>query len=353
MCIPGNLPEVAKGKAAAMLSKAGASGKQIFGQCFGSSQIKLKHLVPKQVTLGTNDYAHIGIVGGMGTLAGIELHKSIMDKAYVDLEARGKPMTDQNLPKTSLLSAAPEIQDRTAYINAHGVANMSPEEKSIALQEPRNDNALFGILATINNLRTLGAKVYVVPCNTAHAWSDFYKKAAGDMAHVHIVDAALNSALKNDAIKAKVDNGEAVRIGLLATTGTVKNRIYHDRLEKLKKEDTRLANFEFVTPSEDVQEGLVMMGIYDGMVGVKANNLDDSKVLMELAAKKLLAEADEAGTPIDALSLSCTEIPIVLKEGDITTAEGGIVPMIDASDALAQAALEKSRQIRDAEKAAN
>ena len=301
--------------------------------------------MPKKVELGKNDYAYIGIVGGMGTLAGIELHKSIMDKAYEDLEARGQPKTDQNLPRTVLLSNAPRIQDRTAYINKYGVANMSPADKAKTLQAPRKDNPLYGILNSIKDLRKLGVQVYVVPCNTAHAWAGFYKQEAKGMVHVHIVDAALKEALKKNSIKAKVDNGEPVRIGLLATTGTVKNRIYHDRLEMLKKEDSRFENFEFVTPSDAVQEDLVMKGIYDPQEGVKANNLEGGHRLLKEGAEKLLAEAEADGKPIDALSLSCTEIPLVLKEGDVKAADGTNVPMIDASDALAQGALDKAREI--------
>lgn len=65
-----------------------------------------------------------------------------------------------------------------------------------------------------------------------------------------------------------------------------------------------------------------MQGIYQ----IKAGNLDQAKTLLDEAAANLQARG------VDAVILGCTEIPIVIEEGD------GVV---DATRALADACVRR------------
>jgi aspartate/glutamate racemase len=168
------------------------------------------------------------------------------------------------------------------------------------------------------------------------------------MHFVHIVDAALNQALKHPDIQGKLASGTRIRIGLLATKGTVQMGLYQNRLEELKKSNPKLANFEIVVPSENIQENYITKGIYDPELGVKANNLEAGGSLIKEGARQFIADAAAENKPIDMVALACTELPLVVKEGDIRLnggADGASMPIIDASDALAAEVLAKSIEL--------
>lgn len=309
---------------------------------------ELANLMPNKVELASNNFAPIGIAGGMGMLAGIELNKAVMDKAYAYLDQSGLPKLDQSLPPIMLASRSPEIGDRTAYINNFAVAQMSEEKRAQVLQYRVPSNPLYGILQSIKLLRESGAKVYAVPCNTAHNWAPFFEREGQGMHFVHIVDAALNQALKHPDIQGKLASGTRIRIGLLATKGTVQMGLYQNRLEELKKSNPKLANFEIVVPSENIQENYITKGIYDPELGVKANNLEAGGSLIKEGARQFIADAAAENKPIDMVALACTELPLVVKEGDIRLnggADGASMPIIDASDALAAEVLAKSIEL--------
>jgi aspartate/glutamate racemase len=203
-------------------------------------------------------------------------------------------------------------------------------------------------LQSIKLLRESGAKVYAVPCNTAHNWAPFFEREGQGMHFVHIVDAALNQALKHPDIQGKLASGTRIRIGLLATKGTVQMGLYQNRLEELKKSNPKLANFEIVVPSENIQENYITKGIYDPELGVKANNLEAGGSLIKEGARQFIADAAAENKPIDMVALACTELPLVVKEGDIRLnggADGASMPIIDASDALAAEVLAKSIEL--------
>jgi aspartate racemase len=241
--------------------------------------------------------AVIGVLGGMGpAAANMFLDKTISLKT----DAR----SDQEHARV-LLDQATDVPDRTAAIAAGSKAPVKP---------------------MVNSLKRLdkgGADIVAITCNTAHKFHDdllaAVEKYGLKLELLHIVDATMKELF--------AQKPGAKRVGLLATTGTVGQRIYQERAEKLGH-----GNIEWVAPNEEFQNR-VMDGIYKG---VKAGD-------SELGKRELLAAAEhlkEQG--VDAMLLACTEIPLVLKTGDTKTEAGENIPMIDTLEALAKAALQRA-----------
>jgi aspartate racemase len=241
--------------------------------------------------------AVIGVLGGMGPAAA----NMFLDKT-ISLKTNAR--SDQEHARV-LLDQATDVPDRTAAIEAGSKAPVKP---------------------MVNSLKRLdkgGADIVAITCNTAHKFHDdllaAVEKYGLKLELLHIVDATMKELF--------AQKPHAKRVGLLATTGTVGQRIYQERAEKLGH-----GNIEWVAPNEEFQKR-VMDGIYKG---VKAGD-------SELGKRELLAAAEhlkEQG--VDAMLLACTEIPLVLKTGDTKTEAGENIPMIDTLEALAKAALERA-----------
>jgi aspartate racemase len=236
----------------------------------------------------------IGVIGGMGPAAAMQF------SSYM-VKFNERATTDQqHVPM--LLDQATDIPDRTGAILNRG-RDPAPE-----------------IVASLKRLGRAGADEVVMTCNTAHHFFPQLQEAITlDRLHVnpiHIVDATMK-LLDQQAPGAK-------KIGLLATTGTVQTRIYQDRAED------RI----WMVPDAVTQDGDVMHGIYQG---VKAGNNEMGKERLLRAAQKLANEG------ADAILLACTEIPLVLKTGDIKNRAGDIVPLIDTLEAQAREAIARSR----------
>ena len=122
-----------------------------------------------------------------------------------------------------------------------------------------------------------------------------------------------------DEIKEKF--GDAARIGLMATTGTVKTGIYSNKAEEM--------GMPLFVPSSERQED-VMSAIY-GPEGAKAGKTDG------ICREELMRTAEELVREYDCnvLILGCTELPLILHEGDLPCA-GKTVFVIDPTSALAR-----------------
>jgi aspartate racemase len=108
------------------------------------------------------------------------------------------------------------------------------------------------------------------------------------------------------------------RIGLLATTGTIRARLFHEAL--------RRSRIDVLVPSDEGQQE-VMTAIYAVKSG---GGTGEPRKLVRKAAESLVAEGAEA------IVAGCTEIPLVLADGDLS------VPVIDTLSALAVAAIRKA-----------
>lgn len=241
--------------------------------------------------------AVIGVMGGMGPAASNQFGHQL-----IDLKTGAK--ADQQHARV-LLDQATDIPDRTGAILSGGPSPVKNMEQSL------------------KRLDAGGADLVAVTCNTAHHFFDDMQRAIDKfglkLSMLHIVDATMKEL--------EAQKPGARRIGLLATSGTLDSKIYENRAAQNGQAK------EWVYPDADTQKGAVMAGIYDG---VKAGKEDLGRELLLSAAKELQAKG------VDAILLACTEIPLVLKTGDIKGADGKDMPLIDTLGSLAKEALARA-----------
>ncbi len=237
----------------------------------------------------------IGIVGGVGPMAGIDLNTKIFELSPMPI--------DQNYLNVLLFTLPYLIPDRTDF-----------------LLGKIDQNPAFGITNVLIRLSNAGADVACVPCNTAHSpkiWEvikENLKKKKCTIQLINMIDAVVGDVLKNNSVFKKV--------GILATTGTVKTNIYGEAFY--------LKNIEYIYPDDHEQEK-VHDAIYNLEYGVKAQSVNISKI----ARTKIYNAIDhliKKGANI--IVLGCTELPLVVKEKKYQK-----VAIIDSSLVLARAAI--------------
>ncbi len=225
----------------------------------------------------------IGILGGMGPEATIDLFYKIIKFTPAEKDQDHLRIIIDNNPK---------IPDRTAAILGKG------EDPLPALRE------------SARNLEKAGADFIVIPCNTAHYFLSSIQKNVKIPVLNMIEEAASETQQRIPQIK---------KVGLLASIGTYKTEIYHQQFKKF--------NIEVIYPNEKDKEE-VMKAIY----AVKAGDLSDEvKGNILKIVQKLIDKGAEA------IIAGCTEIPLILKEGDVS------VPLIDPTQILAKVAIQKAR----------
>jgi aspartate racemase len=232
----------------------------------------------------------LGVLGGMGPLASAQfmLRLTMLTPASKDQD---------HIP--AVLWSDPRVPDRGDAMR-HGGADPLP-----------------WLLRGIEGLKRAGCGAIVVPCNTAHAWYDPMREAAG-LPMPHIVDAAAD-----DLGRIGIRPG---RIGLMGTATTLRSRLYQQRLERL--------GWECILPTDAQMERQVSPAI----ALVKANQVSD--------AYEPLAEVvnDLADRGASAVVLGCTEIPLGIQAGPSTRLK---VPVVDTIDALARAAITWAKSSAD------
>lgn len=207
----------------------------------------------------------LGLIGGLGPAATVDL----FDKIVKATPAK----TDQEHFKL-VIEENPQIPDRTA-----------------CLLEGKTDPTL-ALYHAAKRLEEDGCDAIIIPCNTAHAFLPYMKRSL----HVPFVDMQ-QTALEDIAARFKEP-----RIGLLATSGTVKTGIYSRKAEAM--------GLPLFVPDAENQK-LVMSAIY-GPKGAKAG-FTDGVCRDELlrAAEYLVREHS-----CNVLILGCTELPLILDETD-------------------------------------
>jgi aspartate racemase len=225
----------------------------------------------------------IGILGGMGPEATIDLFYKIIKFTPAEKDQEHLRIIINNNPK---------IPDRTAAILGKG------EDPLPALQE------------TAQNLEKAGADFIVIPCNTAH----YFLSSIQESVNIPVLN-----MIEETAKETKKRIPQIKKVGLLASIGVYKSEIYHQHFKKF--------NIEVTSPEEKDKEK-IMKVIYTIKAGdlskrVKKNILKITQKLVDKGAEAIIA--------------GCTEIPLILKEGDVS------VPLIDPTQILARIAVQKAR----------
>jgi aspartate racemase len=216
----------------------------------------------------------IGVLGGCGPYAGLQLVKNIFDETLAG--------TDQEHIPVYLSSISPDITDRTQFLVKKDV-----------------DNPAYAIAGLIRQLEKAGADVVSIACNTSHAAAiyDVIEKELQQMSSrvklLHIVDETVRYLKENYPY---VDT-----VGILCSNGTYKTRLYESRL--------RDEGFTVVRPPETFQHNYIHQCVYDEIFGIKAQSAPVTSQAQECISKALSYFAKhQAG----AVILGCTEFSLAI-----------------------------------------
>lgn len=207
----------------------------------------------------------VGILGGLGPLAGATFLRV--------LTLLTPAASDQEQLDAVLLSHS-TTPDRTARIKDASAPDPAPV-----------------LLADAQRLEALGVDLVAVPCNSAHP----FLRRIGDQVTVpmvDIVDVTAQAAVEH--VRAG-EQGDQLKIGVLATDGTRAAGLYRDALRRLGAEPV---------DTTDAEQREVMRIIYDQ---VKAGQPTDLSALERLTAAMI-----ERGCA--AVVLGCTELSVAYDE---------------------------------------
>ncbi|MDQ2625339.1 MAG: amino acid racemase [Actinomycetota bacterium] len=233
----------------------------------------------------------VGVIGGVGPLA----TAYFLDK-IVRLTAAER---DQDHVDLVVFNHA-SIPDRTDFVVGRSLENPGP----VMADDARR-------------LEAFGSDFLVLPCNTAHTFTDEIQRA---------VEIPLLSIVGETIDEARRRVPGLARAGVLATTGTVRSGVYHRALEE--------RGIEPVAPAGGDQDA-VMTIIYDQ---VKAGRPVDLEALRSVVAR-LVADGAEV------VLLGCTELSVVAQDAGLLAD-----PLyVDSLDVLARVTIERAgRRVRTA-----
>ncbi len=244
----------------------------------------------------------IGIVGGVGPFAGLDLAAKVFDQTAARRDQEHLPVALLSLPHT--------IADRTAYLLGE-VA----------------ENPACALADVIRKLETLGATAVGIPCNTAHA-PRIFDVLLAELARTGSRVRLLHMIRETARFLAETLPG-VQRVGVLSTTGTARAGIYPTVLATL--------GITALAPADDVQ-ARVQAAIYDETYGIKAQS---SPVTGRARAELLAAAGHLAAQGAEAVILGCTEIPLALPGRTLLSLPASL-PAVDPTLVLARALIRET-----------
>lgn len=235
----------------------------------------------------------IGIVGGVGPYAGLDLQRKLLDQTIAGRD-------QDHLPVIAVSWPGP-IADRTEFLLGR-VA----------------DNPAYPMLEQLRLLAAAGATVAGIPCNTAHAPAIFDVIRAGvdeferPLRLLHMIEeTAAHLAERYPMLKT---------VGVLSTTGTWRTRLYPGLLEP--------RGYHVIAPDEAAQVELIHPAIYDPAYGIKATGTATARARADLETGITGLRARGA----EAIVLGCTELPLAFARHTFAG-----LPLIDPALVLARA----------------
>ena len=215
----------------------------------------------------------IGILGGMGTQAGLDFCNKLA------IQYRGK--IDQDYPlfflyNKSNIPGRPESIGKTTGELSNRFENITSKKKY--------EKVLKSLVDGCKKLEKANCKFIVIPCNTAHYWYEDLKKKI-KIPIINMPKEVFNHTKK----KCKKNS----KIGLLATEGTLKTKVYDKIFDK---------SYELFFPNEKLQRQNVNKAIKD----VKMGNVKKAATEIQPAINYLIKKKCKK------IILGCTELPIAI-----------------------------------------
>jgi aspartate racemase len=215
----------------------------------------------------------IGILGGMGTQAGLDFCNKLA------MLNRGK--IDQEYPLFILYNKS-DIPGRPESIGAHTnkLSTAPRKQKNIV----KYNKVLKSVLDGCRSLEKSGCKFIVIPCNTAHYWyEDLQRK----------IKIPIINMPKEVFLHTKKKCKKNSKIGLLATEGTLKTGVYNKFFDK---------DFELVEPKKTLQ----LSSVNKAIKFVKMGKIKDAEKAIKSAVNYLIK------MKCKKIILGCTELPIAI-----------------------------------------
>ncbi len=242
----------------------------------------------------------IGIIGGVGPLAGVDLLNKIIKKTEANC--------DQDHLNVVLFSCPKNIPDRTLFLAG---------ETSV--------NPAYPISELLLKSENIGCSIAAIACNTAHAKPIFdeilyqLEKSGSKLKLMNIIEETVHYINVNYPGKV---------VGVLSTKGTAASQVYHLQLKKF--------SIPFIALSDsDVNK--VHQAIYDLEYGVKSF----SQPIKEKAKQDLLEVVLVLkGKGVETIILGCSELPLVFTQEIL---DG--LRLIDPNLVLAEAIIRNSKKI--------
>lgn len=197
----------------------------------------------------------IGIIGGMGPLATVDLFNKIVNMTQVEKESDHIHI---------LIDNNPHIPDRTAFIIDAG-------------ESPQSE-----LNAAAKRLENAGADFLIMACNTAHYFASDIKKEI-NIPFLSMIEATAKTL---EGIK---------KVGLLATKGTYEGQVYSNVFDEY--------GIEIINPSDEIKTKSMEM-IYALKAGVEA--FDENELNF------IIKHFEDNGA--SKVILGCTELPIIFKD---------------------------------------
>ncbi len=237
----------------------------------------------------------IGIVGGMGPGAGIDLSRSIVDQTLAGLD-------QDHLPQ--ILWSVPEwISDRSDFLTGR-----------------LKTNPAYRIAQIISKMESVGVGVVGLACNSAHAPGIFdvvvseLEAAQSRVRLLHMIREVGRFIIRAHPGRLKV--------GVLGTTGTYFTRQY----DLLAESGLQVMN---LTEQEQKKLNLAIYHPEYGVKSVPENTSEKARNVLLSAAASLISQGAEV------IVLGCTEFPLIYAESLYQN-----VPVVNSTQVLARALIQ-------------
>jgi aspartate racemase len=218
----------------------------------------------------------IGIVGGIGPLAGIDLCKKVVENSIANSDQQHIPF---------LLSSIPDrVADRTEYILGNIKTNPGPSIAELILE-----------------LEKSGATVIGIACNTAHSPQIFdailseLKQQRSNVLILNMIDETIQ-IIKSHKIQ---------KIAVLSTSGSYKTKLYQNKLSE--------AGLTPIVLDFEMHSYLVHDAIYNAEYGIKSTAKTSDKSIKQI--NSAIEELKNQGA--QGIILGCTEIGMIEDELDL------------------------------------
>ena len=223
----------------------------------------------------------VGVLGGLGPMASVYFYEMVVNMTDAKTDQEHVDMIITNRATTP---------DRTAFI----VDNSKEDPSNILIDDAKK-------------LEKYGVDFIVMTCNTAHY---FYEK----------IEKNVNIPLVNiveETIKHAKDTNHK-KLGILATTGNIKTRLYQNMCEKY--------GIEYLVLDE-TRQSQIMEIIYDDIKSGKPANMDKFNSIVDYLKSN----------NCDGVILGCTELSILKNDNNL---DGNFY--IDSLEVLARETIVRS-----------